>query len=326
MRKNPRGSPAGIHRDDVRWAYRLLLDREPGEGEIERMLAAASSIVDLRRVLLSSEEFRQKNPIDLAFTSEQSIVLKEIGPGLRLFLDLSDVEIGLNVARDRYEPGELAFVRDSLARGDFVVDVGANIGFYSLWMAAFVGPMGHVYAYEPVESNAALLERSLLENGLDQRVTLRRDAVGLEKRQGEIVFLSLQAGSQNSGGAYLKPPSGEVPARHDVFLSRIVPLDAEEFLHPIRFLKVDVEGAEPLVFRGAERLLRNDRPLILSEINSPRMEEISGCSARQLIGEFQEIGYECRLLENGRPGRPLRDSPGDKICSVVFRPRDARPG
>jgi hypothetical protein len=121
------------------------------------------------------------------------------------------------------------------------------------------------------------------------------------------------------------PPSGRVPARHDVFRSRIVPLDAQEFLHPIRFLKVDVEGAEPLVFRGARRLLTSDRPLILSEINSPRMEEISGCSAREMIGEMESIGYECRLLEDGRPGRLVRDSPGEKLCSVVFRAREAKP-
>jgi FkbM family methyltransferase len=309
----------------VQWAYRLFLDREPEADEIARMIAAAPSIADLRRVLLSSDEFRQKNPIDLAFTAEPSIVVKEIGPGIRLFLDLSDVEIGLNVARGRYERDEVDFLRATIRPGDRVIDVGANIGFHTMWMATLVGPLGHVYAYEPLESNAALLDRSIRENGLEDRVTVRPDAVGIAREDGEIVFLSLQAGSQNSGGAYLMPSSGRVPPEHQVVRTRVVSLDSEEFLHPIRFMKVDVEGAEPLVFRGARRLLESDRPVILSEINPVQLEEVGGQSARELIAEMEACGYECRLLQREGPGRVLRDAPGGKLCSAVFRPRDAGP-
>lgn len=323
MRKRRKAAGgSGVGKDDVKWAYRLFLDREPDGDEIARMIAAVPAPADLRRVLLSSDEFRQKNPIDLAFTVEPSIVIKEIGPGLRLFLDLSDVEIGLNVARGRYETDETAFLRATIRPGDRVVDVGANIGFHTMWMASLVGPLGHVYAYEPVESNAELLRRSIRENGLEGRVTVRPDAVGTAREEGEIVFLPLQAGAQNSGGAYLRPASGRIPADHQVVRTRIVSLDSEEFLHPIRFVKVDVEGAEPLVFRGARRLLETDRPVILSEINPIQLEEVGGHSASELIDEMEACGYECRLLERERPGRVLRDAPEGKLCSAVFRPRD----
>ena len=133
MKKKRRDAAGGIRvgREDVKWAYWLFLDREPDDDEIARMVAAAPSIVDLRRVLLTSDEFRQKNPIDLAFTVESSIVVKEIGPGLRLFLDLSDVEIGLNVARGRYEPHEIAFMRDTVigegTKIDNLVQIAHNV-------------------------------------------------------------------------------------------------------------------------------------------------------------------------------------------------------
>lgn len=148
----------------------------------------------MRRAFLASEEFQKLNPADLAWTSQSAIVLKEIAPSLRLFLDLSDVVIGLNIARDRFEEAEIDFVRRSVRPGDHVVDVGANIGFFSIWMASLVGPLGQVYAYEPLEQNAALLEKSARENGFEDRIVLRRDAVASRGAEGSLVFLSLEQG------------------------------------------------------------------------------------------------------------------------------------
>ncbi|MEO8349444.1 MAG: FkbM family methyltransferase [Acidobacteriota bacterium] len=317
-----RSSTAQLEREDVLWAYRLFLDREPDtEEDIQRNLDAWSSRADLRRGFMSSPEFRDKNPGDLAYTPETTLVIKEIAPGLRLYLDLSDVAIGLNVARGRYEPSEIAYARSVVGRGDFVLDVGANIGFFALHLASMVGPTGHVYAYEPLDQNAALLEMSVRENGLEERVTIYRHAVGAEPGEAEIVFLSLEDGAQNSGGAYLSTASRDVPTYHRLLRTRVVPLDSETFACPIRFIKIDVEGAESLVFRGARRLLSEDRPVILSEINPGQIRKVAASTPREMISEMEAIGYECVLLENGRPGRAVRDVPGDRVRSVVFRPR-----
>jgi FkbM family methyltransferase len=310
-----------LRREHVLWAYRLFLDREPeSRVEIRRYLDASSTTADLRRAIMSSEEFQRKNPGDLAYTSEKTIVIKEIAPGLRIFLDLSDLAIGLNVARGRYETGEIAYVRTVVGRGDSVLDIGANIGFFTLHMAAMVGPTGHVYAYEPLDQNAALLEQSARENGLEERISLRRRAVGAEPGEAEIVFLSLDAGAQNSGGAYLSTASRAVPTRHELLRTRVVALDVETFVRPVRFIKVDVEGAEPLVFRGGRQLLSEDRPIILSEINPGQLGKVSAVTPRELISEMETIGYECVLLEYGELIERIRDVPDDQVRSVVFRP------
>jgi FkbM family methyltransferase len=321
-REGLQASTRKLERDDIVWAYRLLLDREAAtEEDIQRNLDAWSTRADMRRGFMSSREFREKNPGDLAYTPETTIVMKEIAPGLRLYLDLADVAIGLNVARDRYETDEIAYARSVVGRGDFVLDVGANIGFFALHLAAIVGPTGHVYAFEPLDQNAALFERSLRENGLEERVSLYRHAVGAVAGEAEIVFLSLEEGAQNSGGAYLSTASREVPTDHRLVRTRIVPLDGETFARPIRFIKVDVEGAESLVFRGARRLLSEDRPVILSEINPSQIQKVAASTPRELIAEMEEIGYECLPLENGKPGLAVRDVPDDRVRSVVFRPR-----
>jgi FkbM family methyltransferase len=321
--RNPEADrpPTEITAEHVRWAYRLFLDREPARSdEVREILAASSSTADLRRAFLSSEEFRSCNPLDLAWTSESSVVIKEIAPGLRVYVDLADIAIGLNVARGRYENREVEFVQRNVRPGDRTLDIGANIGFFTIWMASLVGPLGHVFAYEPLEQNFRLLERSLRENGFGDRVTLRRDGVGAHSYEGGLVYLPLASGSQNSGGAYLADPNAVVPAGHRLVMTRIVPLDSDHLLRPIRFIKIDVEGAEPLVFRGARRILLDDRPIILSEINPRQLEKVSGCRVRDLIAEMKDLGYRCGLLENSHPGPPIDDVPDERIRTVVFRP------
>src|SRR5580765_5220246 len=154
-----------LTRDHVVWAYRLLLDRDPeNEDVIGPKLAGSRDTVELRHHLMTSAEFQQKNR-DYAHTNDRTIVITELDAGVRLFVDLSDHVIGLNIVRGRYESDGMQFVRSVLRPSDTAVDAGAHIGFFAMQMAARVGPMGKVHAFEPFDSNADLLERSIAENG-----------------------------------------------------------------------------------------------------------------------------------------------------------------
>src|SRR4051794_30703484 len=169
--------PGGLTRDHVVWAYRLRLDRDPeSEDVIGPKLAGSRTTAELRHHLITSAEFREKNP-DFAHTNDSTVVIKEIAPGVRLFLDLSDHVIGLNILRGAYERAEAAFARRTLRAGDVAIDVGAHVGFFTMLMAAAVGPDGRVYAFEPLDANADLLARSLVENRYDDRVRFTRAAV-----------------------------------------------------------------------------------------------------------------------------------------------------
>src|SRR4051794_3980438 len=171
----PEDPKSPLTRDHVVWAYRLLLDRDPeNEDVIGPKLAGSRDTAELRHHLMTSAEFQQKNR-DYAHTNDRTLVIKEIGDdGLRLFVDLADHVIGLNIVRGRYEEDGIAFVRRVLAPGDTAVDVGAHIGFFTMHMAALVGPAGHVYAFEPFDANADLLERSVAENRFGGRVVFQR--------------------------------------------------------------------------------------------------------------------------------------------------------
>src|SRR5262245_8100666 len=190
--------PGGLTRDHVVWAYRLLLDRDPeNEGVIGPKLAGSRDTRELRHHLMTSAEFQDKNR-DYAHTNDSTIVIKELDGGARLFVDLSDHVIGLNIVRGRYEDEAVALLRAVLASGDTAVDVGAHIGFLAMHMATTVGPHGVVYAFEPFDANARLLQRSIAENHFEDRVKFRRAAVG---RAAGTALLTFAGETLNTGGA-----------------------------------------------------------------------------------------------------------------------------
>jgi FkbM family methyltransferase len=306
--------PGGLTREHVVWAYRILLDRDPeNEDVIGPKLAGSRDTSELRRHLVTSAEYRANNP-DFAHTNDPTIVIKEIAPGVRLFLDLSDHVIGMNILRGGYEREEAALARRLLKPGDVAIDVGAHIGFFAMQMAAAVGPGGCVYAFEPFDANADLLEQSIVENGFNDRVRFRRAAVGAVTGTATLTF---PVETLNSGGAYLLR-DGTAPLAGN--LTRAVPvvaLDRLDIRRPVRFLKMDVEGAEPQVVRGAAHILREDRPTILSELHPVQLERASGVTAAAFLAQLAELGYRAQTIDGAAVTAPS----GETLVSVLLTPR-----
>jgi FkbM family methyltransferase len=309
--------PDGLTREHVVWAYRLLLDRDPeNEDVIGPKLAGSRNTAELRHHLMTSAEFRDKNP-DFAHTNDPTIVIKEIAPGVRLLIDLSDHVIGLNILRGGYEREEIGFVRRTLALGDSAIDVGGHIGFFTMQMAAIVGPSGRVYAFEPFDANADLLERSITENGFHERVLFQRAAVGAAAGTARLTF---PVETLNSGGAYLLPDGGAPLAGNRQKDVPVVALDGLELRRPVRFIKMDVEGAEPQVLRGAARILAEDKPVMLSELHPTQLARASGMTADAFLAQIAALGYRAHRIEHGAVGEQLERAPAEALVSVVLIP------
>ena len=306
-----------LSRDHVIWAYRLLLDREPeSDAVVENKARGVSSTQELRAELVASAEYREKNR-DFAQTNERNLVIKDLG-GVRVVVDLADHAIGLNIIRGRFEQNELAFAKANVRPGDHVLDCGAHVGLFALHLASWVGAAGSVVAFEPLPDNAECLELAIRENGVGDRVVLERAAVGDRNRTMNLVFV---ARALNTGGAFVQGDGQRAAAGTRDHGVRMIALDTYPLRRPIRFMKIDVEGAEPLVMRGAAAMLRADRPVILSELHPRQLDAVSQSTADDYIAQMRELGYRCHALNaEGKAGAELRTAPDAEVTSVVFLP------
>jgi FkbM family methyltransferase len=209
-------------------------------------------------------------------------------------------------------------VRTLLGPGDTAIDAGSHVGFFAMAMAGLVGPAGRVYAFEPLDSNAELLERSIAENRFADRVVFQRAAVGAASGSATLTF---PAETLNTGGAYLLRDGTAPLTGNQTQRVPVIALDDLPLKRPVRLIKMDVEGAEPLVLKGAERLLREDRPTMLSEVHATQLERASGVGAEELFAQIRSLGYRAHALEHGTVGAPLDRPPEGAIVSVVLLPR-----
>jgi FkbM family methyltransferase len=310
-----------LSRDHVVWAYRLLLDRDPeSEAVVEPKMRGYDRTQDLRRDFMTSPEYSEKNR-DAAQMAARTPVIKPLASGVRLFVDLADHAIGLNILREQFEPAELAFAQRQVRPGDAAIDAGAHVGLFTMHLAKAVGAAGHVYAYEPFPPNADLLAMSVEENRFGDRVTLTRAALGDREGQADLVFAEH---TLNSGGAFVIPPGAEGLAGHARLSVPVTMLDGlAENRRRIAFVKIDVEGAEPRVIAGAAALLRQHAPALLTEIHHEQLARVSGITAADFFQSMARLGYLPHgLTGEGDLGQPLSAPPSAPVSTVAFRHRE----
>ncbi len=242
--------------DDIRYAYRLLLGREPdadGFAFYRRYLGQASpNAPDIAALFMGSPEFQARHP------SGAAVHEVDFG-GVKLFPWQGDRLIGaLVVGRGEYEAHVLPRFLERTPVGGTVLDVGANIGIFTLTAARRVGPAGRVIAVEPVPLNVRSLCMGVAANGFRQVTVLPVAASGAAG-----VVPLLRAGDSSNGivDVHVHPTSAEgwVPAhRLDVLLAGLDRLDV---------MKIDIEGHEPQAWPGIEDLVRRHWPVIFAEFN-----------------------------------------------------------
>ena len=168
-----------------------------------------------------------------------------------------------------WEPHVVRNLQEHVAPGTVALDVGAYIGTHALLMGRLAGPEGRVYAFEPQRKIYRELRRNIELSGL-ANVTALRYAVGAETRIVEMnppkeadLFVQVKEGSWEKAGKIPGESGLSVGAGGD--RAEMRPLDSFGFGN-VSLLKIDVEGFEDEVLAGAERLIRESRPVILIEI------------------------------------------------------------
>lgn len=227
------------------------------------------AVDELAQMFLSSAEFKNRNP-DAG--GDDAPVLVDL-PGFRIYVASGDWSVGKYILDFKiHEPHVTALMRRVLKPGMVFVDIGANIGYFTLLARSVVGPTGRVYAFEPSARNCALLHLSLGANSFDDVELFpfaRSDAARL------YVY-----DAQASNGIIMRF-EGNPGSLSNRTLIRSVVLD--QTLQPKRcdVLKIDVEGAEELALKGGIHTIRNRRPVVFSEFSPPNLERVSGMSGEE---------------------------------------------
>ncbi|MFJ3953399.1 FkbM family methyltransferase [Streptomyces libani] len=208
-----------------------------------------------------------------------------------------------------WEPHMTHWLQRRLRPGDTYIDVGANVGYFSLLASQLVGQEGRVVAIEASPTFHARVHRHAEINGCSNLRTVN-SAVADEPKTVTLILAS----SSNMGAASIVPYGGPAESTLDVEAYPLPQvLDADE-IAGARVIKIDVEGAEGAVIRGLAPVLDKLRPdaEITVEVTPERMEAL-GESPGELLTTMREHGFHVYRLPNSyAPGSypaALRGSP-----------------
>jgi FkbM family methyltransferase len=229
------------------------------------------------------------------------------------------------VTRRAFESGYLAYKRlieagpvsplqPFATAGSTVIDVGANIGFFTLRFARWVGPGGRVIAIEPEKRNLETLRRRVARAGLDAAVECVPAAAA--DHSGE---LRLELNPTHPGDHRIAAEGEPIRA---VTIDDLTAVDSR----PVSLVKIDVQGAEMMVLSGARRMLAAHRPVLFIEVDDEALEQF-GSSAGELLRTVVDLGYSAHTLtrRGPSPAQPretlLAKSAGGAYSDVLFLPR-----
>jgi FkbM family methyltransferase len=212
--------------------------------------------------------------------------------GLTFYLDPRDTYLTeLLLTYGAYEPEETRLFRSKCRAGDTVIDVGANVGWYTIIASKLLGKNGRVIAFEPDPENFALLKRNVLANGCDN------------------VILEQKALSNASGTLTLYLDESNKGKHSTVFDSKWVGIKVEalrldDYLEnrfkKVDFVKIDVEGAEPMVLEGMKRAIESNPGIRLAVEFAPERVVAAGHQPKEYLEGFIEEGFRIYLIDEGK--------------------------
>jgi len=257
---------------------------------LERLAQAFCTAVRFSELRVASTVF-QTSPVPLRHLLKRRVF------GSTLVLDVSrETQQLVYLSGERVVP-ERYFVKRLLRHGMHVVDVGANIGYYTSLFQSVIGPEGHVTCIEPSPENLVELHDNIRENGWSN-VTLHECAVG-----NQTATVGLRWGVN----------SGVVALSEGYLQATMCPLDS---LVPDKcdFLKIDVDGYEWLVLQGARNVIERDKPILFLEYH-PELVGRHGGSLTEILPFLRAFYHKLEFFDIPSD-QPFRSKLGSRYFGV----------
>ena len=218
-----------------------------------------------------------------------------------IILNKSDVTISGALALGAFEKVEIDIFRKTIHSGMNIVDMGANIGYYTIVAARRVGSKGKVFAFEPEETNVSFLRKNIEHNHLTNTIVEQKALSNSTGKQ--TLFLT-----KNNKGTHSLVNNRNTKNKTTVEIDTLDNALKKYDSPIIDIIKMDIEGAEVLALEGMrETISRNPHLIIFSEFY-PKAISRFGRSPKSFLETFQNLGFTLFIIdENKNTLEPLND-------------------
>lgn len=193
-----------------------------------------------------------------------------------------------------FEPFETEILEKKIKKGDFVIDLGASVGYYTLLFAKLVGDSGKVFSFESDPDKFAVLEKNVHLNNYQNIILVQKYVSNKSTTNSEINLISLD----------------------DYF---------KQYNNPINIIKMDIEGAEVRALEGMRMLLEKNKNIkILTEFHTRELKK-NGSEPKDLLNNLKQLGFSIynideknKKLENITNEELLKNYPDEEIFTNLF--------
>jgi FkbM family methyltransferase len=237
--------------------------------------------------LFDFAEFLKQTNISSIEISDDTVLMTSRDRGVRMICPLGDHRVAPVEALNflDYESADSAMIMRLASPNDCVIDIGANMGWYSINIAKTY-PASKVHAFEPIPKTYSFLEKNIQLNKVSN---ITAYPFGLSNERKDLTFYFYPEGSGNASSANLSERTdAELVTCH---VERLDDFVASSNLH-VDFIKCDVEGAELFAFQGATETLKRDKPIVFTEMLRKWAAKF-GYHPNQIISLFSSLGYRC---------------------------------
>jgi FkbM family methyltransferase len=226
-------------------------------------------------------KFKDREYVDHQITSNSKI---------RLYQD----SVLSKLMYDGFENNELNYLRNKLKNGDTFIDIGANIGLFSIIASEIVGPNGKVISFEP----SPITFKRLKENcELNNTQNIEIKNIGLSDNIGKLDFYISDNG-YDAWNSFAKSHDDKLKNKIEVSVSTL-DNELEKFdAKNVSLIKIDVEGWEKFVLLGGLKFLQKNSPTLLIEFTEQNTYN-AGYWVHDLFEILESIGYKWYRITNG---------------------------
>ncbi len=268
-----------------------LLEKEYINGKIDKQ-DYIQRMHDVHKVLFEYSNFIKNKDIKKIEIEDCNVIMITRENEIKLLCDEFDHRmVPIEILNFKfYEKDEINFILKLIKENNTILDIGANIGWYSLKIAKNINNV-EIMAFEPIPNTFEYLKKNIDLNHVSNIKTFN---YGLSDEEKDISFYYYPEGSCNASAANLSRRNNV-----DKIICKLTTLDkftADKNIS-VDFIKCDVEGSELFVFKGAIKTIRRDKPIIFTELLRKWAAEFN-YHPNNVISLLKKSGYLCFTINN----------------------------